>query len=221
MDFRASPERIATVIRECKADILATQEITYSQAETVGGHIGCPFIFGAARQHQSEPYGNAVFSHFRVVSHENYDLTVNRREPRQCLRVSLALPDSQNLHFFAVHLGTAFLERREQARRLLSSGVLERPDVTGARILAGDFNEWTRGLATRMLGRHLQSADISMHLKRSRTYPGALPFLHLDHIYYDTAFLVQNMHLHRTRLAVLASDHLPLIAEFETAGSTP
>ena len=215
VDWRVSPQRIADVICEIKADIIAVQELVYSQAEAISHRLELPFTFGLARHHENEPYGNAVFTRFPISSSESYDLTVRVREPRQCMRVSVALTNAHPLHFFAVHLGTSFLERRAQARRFLSEEILEDSAVKGARIVAGDFNEWTRGLATQLLSRHLQSADIMMHLKRRRTYPGVLPFMHLDHIYYDRGFYLQQMHLHRTRLALLASDHLPLIADFE------
>ena len=50
--------------------------------------------------------------------------------------------------------------------------------------MLGDFNEWLRGPATRVLTERLDSLDLRAHLKRRRTYPGFLPLLHLDHIYY-------------------------------------
>jgi endonuclease/exonuclease/phosphatase family metal-dependent hydrolase len=39
--------------------------------------------------------------------------------------------------------------------------------------------------------------------------------LHLDHIYYDGRVEVTKVELPRTRLALLASDHLPLVAELK------
>jgi len=220
VDWRVSPRRIANVICEIRADIVAGQEILYSQAEAISRELAVPFTFGAVRQHAGEPYGNAVFTRLPVLSSEQYGLTVKLREPRECLRVSIALEARETVHFFAVHLGTSFFERREQARRFVSGEILERPDVKGRRIVAGDFNEWTRGLATNLLSEHLESADISLHLKRSTSYPGMLPLLHLDHIYYDPAFRLCGMHLERTRRSLLASDHLPLIADFELAASS-
>lgn len=222
IDWRVSSRRVTDVLCEIASDVVGVQEILYSQAEAISSGTGIPFVFGAVRQHSGEPYGNAVFTRLVVLSSEQYDLTVRRREPREFLRVSVALSSGEPLHFFAVHLGTSFFERREQARRFVSTDILERADVKGARIVAGDFNEWTRGLATRMLSEHLQSADIAMHLNRRSTYPGVIPFLHLDHIYYDPMFQLRAIHLHRTRLALLASDHLPLLADFELAtGSAP
>jgi hypothetical protein len=41
-----------------------------------------------------------------------------------------------------------------------------------------------------------------------------MPFLHLDHIYYDSSLQLTEMHLHRTATSLAASDHLPLIGDF-------
>jgi endonuclease/exonuclease/phosphatase family metal-dependent hydrolase len=214
MDWRVNPARIADVIRCLESDILATQEILLSQAEEIAKRINVPFIFGRARDHAGEPYGNAVFTRLPVLCHESYDLTVLGREHRQCLRVSLSLPEAVIIHFFALHLGTSYLERRKQARQLLSPGILAAHERNTHRIVAGDFNEWTRGLTSQLLSEHLQSADLMLHLKHGKTYPGIVPFMHLDHIYYDNDFQLRDMKLLRTKLSLAASDHLPLVAKF-------
>ena len=119
------------------------------------------------------------------------------------------------LHVFNVHLGTALIERRHQGRRLMAPELLNDVEIQAPRIVLGDFNEWTRGLATRLLRSHLESADVRTHLRRSFTYPGVLPFLHLDHIYYDPDLRLERLTLHRTRKALVASDHLPLVGDFK------
>jgi len=63
----------------------------------------------------------------------------------------------------------------------------------------------------------MQSADIRTHLRRSRTYPGMLPLLHLDHMYFDAELKLERLTLWRSRKAIVASDHLPLTAEFTIA----
>ena len=87
--------------------------------------------------------------------------------------------------------------------------------VTGPKLVLGDFNEWMRGLATAMLSERLQSIDLRSHLRRRRTYPGVFPLLHLDHIYYDGRVEVAKLELPRTRRALMASDHLPLVADLK------
>jgi endonuclease/exonuclease/phosphatase family metal-dependent hydrolase len=129
--------------------------------------------------------------------------------------VDVKFDEGRLLHVFNVHLGTAFMERRHQARSLVSTDILNQQELaTGARVVLGDFNEWTHGLASRLLAEHFKSADVRHHLRRGRTYPGLLPLLHLDHIYYDQTLVLERLTLHRSRTALVASDHLPLIADF-------
>jgi len=215
MDWRVSPERILHTVREVGADVIALQEVLISQAEYLAGELRMNLTFGAAREISNVSYGNALLSRFEVAKQRNHDLKVAGREPRSCLEAELEIKPDERIFFFAVHLGTSFFERRKQALRLMAPEILGRPEVHGRRLLAGDMNEWTSGLATRILSCEMKSADTQMHLRRAKTYPGALPFLHLDHIYYDGRFHLAGMQLHKTASALLASDHLPLAADFD------
>jgi endonuclease/exonuclease/phosphatase family metal-dependent hydrolase len=85
--------------------------------------------------------------------------------------------------------------------------------VSSPKVVVGDFNEWSRGIAEDVLARRLNSIDLYPHLKRRRTYPGFFPVLHLDHIYFEGDVEVRRIELPRTRLAMVASDHLPLVAD--------
>jgi len=215
IDWRLSLPRIVKVLQEVDADIFAVQEIFEKQAACLAERLELTHVFGAARRLGEEEYGNAVFSRYRVVASSLYDLTVEGREPRKCLHLDIELQPSRVLHLFALHLGTSFFERRRQAGKLLSQEVLARSGLSGPRVVMGDFNEWTRGLVSRTLAQHMHSADLTVHLKWGRTYPGVIPFLHLDHIYYDDPLKLVNMRLHRTPASLTGSDHLPLIGEFE------
>jgi endonuclease/exonuclease/phosphatase family metal-dependent hydrolase len=97
--------------------------------------------------------------------------------------------------------------------RLLDNEILNR-EHSGPRIMLGDFNEWTHGLTSRLLKEHFRSPDLREVLGRKRTYPGVLPLLHLDHIYYDDRLTLERASVHRSRTALVASDHLPLVADF-------
>ena len=161
-----------------------------------------------------------TFSRFPVRVCRNYDLTWRHRERRGCLRTDLLLPGNSMLHLFNVHLGTSFVERRHQARMLLSDDVLSNEQWEGARIVVGDFNEWTRGLASRLMGEVFEAAKPKTFLRQGGTYPGVLPILHLDHFYYEK-HLCCGVSAYTGRAGRLASsDHLPLVAEFELANHT-
>jgi endonuclease/exonuclease/phosphatase family metal-dependent hydrolase len=221
MDRRYSPERIVDVLHEINADIVALQEVVCiedspreNQLLYIAEHSGLKYYcMGENRRIRGGAYGNAIISRYPFNEVVNYDITKQKREPRGCLRADIKVGSSL-LHLFNAHLGTSFLERRHQARLLVSNDILNNGTLFGKRILVGDFNEWTRGLTTRLLKLHLESIDLRYNTLWARSYPGLLPILHLDHIYFDQGLGLENFSLHRSRKALLASDHLPLIANF-------
>jgi endonuclease/exonuclease/phosphatase family metal-dependent hydrolase len=222
MDRRIQPARIVEVLREVDADVIGLQEVLsleegsreQDQARFISEHLEFAYHLGETRKHKGAAYGNVILSRFPIKGVESFDLSKPGLERRGGLRADIKLKNSELLHLFNVHLGTSYLERRFQARKLLANLLPTDEVLAGKRILLGDFNEWTRGLTTKLLSAHMKSADIKLHLQRSRTYPGILPLLHLDHIYYDDRMELKALHLHRSRTALLASDHLPLIADF-------
>ncbi len=222
LDRHIAPGRIADVLREVNADVIALQEVLSvggalperDQAHYLAECLGMHLVLGVVREMQGGLYGNVILSRFPVTGRKLSDLSVKRREERGCLRADLAL-EGAALHVFNVHLGTSFFERREQARMLLHTEALEYEDRCGPRLVMGDFNEWTAGLTTRLLRTRFHALDVRERLLRSRTYPGILPILHLDHVYHDAQLRVVSANLHRTRLSLLASDHLPLSVDFE------
>jgi endonuclease/exonuclease/phosphatase family metal-dependent hydrolase len=152
-----------------------------------------------------------VLSRFPIREHVQHDLSWKTCEPRCSQRVAIDVGGTAPLQIFNVHLGTALLERRYQATRL-AAWVHDRR-VLSPKLVLGDFNEWSRGIAEDILARKLNSIDLYPHLKRRRTYPGIFPVLHLDHIYFEGTIEVRRIELPRTRLAMVASDHLPLVAD--------
>lgn len=224
LDRRMKPERIAAVISELNADVVAIQEILNVKhgrqeldqvdgiLQRLPGYVSC---FGENRTLYGGEYGNLTLSRFRFETCRNYDVTWRNKERRGCLRTDIHVCDKALMHIFNVHLGTGFVERRHQAQRLLSEEVLNRKEFSGPRIVVGDFNEWTRGLASKLMGGHFESVDLRAFHRYSRTYPGLLPLLHLDHFYFDKQLRLKSFRVHRSRKAIVASDHLPLIADFE------
>lgn len=223
LDRRVRPGRIVDVLGKIDADIIALQEVLSikngkrheDQVRFIAEELGFHSAFGHNCWMKGGRYGNLLLTRFPIHVSRNYDISSRTRirEPRGCLRADVRL-DAMTLHIFNVHLGTGYFERRNQAHRLIRERILDHHDVHGPRIVLGDFNEWTRGSASQILNALFETADIRQHLKRSRTYPGLLPILHLDHIYFDPALRLEKLTLCRNRTALIASDHLPLVADF-------
>lgn len=221
LDRRVSPKRIADVIRHLDADVIALQEVLdvregrpeLDQARCIAKELdGYKWVFGENRQLYGGAYGNMTLSRFEPVVSSVHDITWHHRERRGCLQTDYDI-GRVRLHIFNVHLGTSFTERRHQARRLLSPDILQQTDLSGVKIVVGDFNEWTRGLASQLMGTAFRSATPSGFLRSRKTYPGIFPVLHLDHFYYDERISLVSIKASRTRQALIASDHLPLVAE--------
>jgi endonuclease/exonuclease/phosphatase family metal-dependent hydrolase len=216
LDGRTRPERTAAVIQSLDADVVALQEVVGAglrgggHAEALGAALGMGWVMAPARLLRGHAFGNAVLSRLPIVRHQEQDLTWKTCEPRRLQRVDVSV-DGQPLHVYNVHLGTAILERRHQARRLAE--IVTDGRVMGPKVVLGDFNEWMKGLTTTLLSEKLNSVDLRDYMRRRRTYPGLFPILHLDHIYHAGRLEILHIELPRTRAALIASDHLPLVAD--------
>jgi endonuclease/exonuclease/phosphatase family metal-dependent hydrolase len=216
LDGRTRPERIIAVLSSVDADVVALQEVVGAgprgggHAEEIGAALGMGWIMSSARLLRGHQFGNTVLSRLPITQHLEHDLSWKTCEPRRLQRVDVSVNGS-TLHVYNVHLGTALLERRHQAERLAE--IVTDRHVPGPKLVLGDFNEWMKGLVTSTLSARLNSVDLRNFLRRRRTYPGVFPLLHLDHIYYAGHLEIVGVELPRTRLALVASDHLPLVAD--------
>jgi endonuclease/exonuclease/phosphatase family metal-dependent hydrolase len=223
LDGRTRPERIIGVLKAVDADVVALQEVVGAgphgggQAEELGAALGMGWIMSSARLLRGHQFGNMVLSRFPITQHVEHDLSWKTCEARRMQRVDVSVNGS-TLHVYNVHLGTALLERRHQAERLAS--IVTDRHVPGPKLVLGDFNEWMKGLVTSTLSARLNSVDLRDFLKHRRTYPGVFPLLHLDHIYYAGHLEIVGIELPRTRLSLVASDHLPLVADVRVGGTT-
>jgi len=224
LDRRVRPNRIVDVLKETGADVIALQEVVgmdhadrqHNQVQWIADELGFHYRIGGNRRLRGAAYGNAVLTRLPIAESHNHDVTWRESEPRGCLEVLLELGGQEAIHrlrIFNVHLGTGYFERRYQSKKLLDIMNHDSRD-TAPRLVLGDFNEWPRGLTSHLLETHFNIAEPPRRLGRARSYPGILPLAHVDHIYYDSPLEATKVSIHRTRLALIASDHLPVVAEF-------
>lgn len=211
LDRRVDLMRIAAVLEETEADLVGVQEIYAPQAEALARRLGLHYRMGVTTERAEGPYGNAVLTRFAVRSAHAFDLTRHRREPRGGLRVDVSV-DGQVLHLFNVHFGLSRRERAEQVEVLVRTHIL-REGVTGSRVVVGDLNEWFPGAVGKALRRELHGP------RTRRTHPSPLPLFALDRIYWDHELHGERFHVHGSRLARLASDHLPVVARLRLGAS--
>jgi endonuclease/exonuclease/phosphatase family metal-dependent hydrolase len=119
---------------------------------------------------------------------------------------------------FNVHLSLTATLRGQQVTRLLQSTDLAHVPLPRPCIVAGDMNDWPGSLKRR----YFRPAGFECATGRRpgsrwaiKTYPSYAPTGGLDKFFYRGSLNL--LHVARSRLALarVASDHLPVIADFE------
>ncbi|WP_319406039.1 endonuclease/exonuclease/phosphatase family protein [uncultured Desulfosarcina sp.] len=204
-----APERIAAVLRDINADVMALQEVSFNNdgpndiLANLARATDAQAIAGPTLLEQKGHYGNAILSRIAPDSVDRMDISVPGREPRGAISIKLRFNGS-TVRIVATHLGLRPGERRYQMRRLLP--LLEDLDAA-VTILLGDFNEWF------LWGRPLRWANRRFgSIPAPATFPSRRPLLALDRIWVDPAERLISLHHHRHTSAAIASDHLPLVA---------
>lgn len=226
-DRRLDPARIAAVIAEHEPDIVCLQELDVGrartgkvdQAETIAQRLSMSFRFHPAMRVEAELYGDAILTPHpeRLMKAAALPTLPNvpGLEPRGALWSAIDI-DGATLNVFNTHLGLVPREQRLQAMALTGRDWLSHPDCVGPTILTGDFNATSITRPYRTLVRKLADAQRLLGRKPTvKTFPSAFPAIRIDHCFVSPQVRITGVSSPFSPLARVASDHLPLIIDFE------
>jgi endonuclease/exonuclease/phosphatase family metal-dependent hydrolase len=224
VDRRYRPERIMETLSHCRPDIVLLQEVddgvprsrNHCQVDLFGDALGLAHrAFQPNVKLRRGNYGNAILSRFPLSDVEHIELKVPLKKRRRALvgRCHITGKDGHRHSLIVVnaHLGLAGFERNIQIRRILNSNLVAHTQHHTAVIIAGDMNDLWHGQGRRLFG----PAGFHSATGPIRTFPAMMPLRALDRIYYRGRLRLHAAHASRTAVARRASDHLPLVAEFE------
>lgn len=205
------PERIAAVIAELNADLVAIQEIDKRFGER-NGLLDADYLLATTRMHllpQSKVpngqgwHGNALLVRHKPVSYTRRRLKLPGVEPRGAVVADIDLGFG-SIRFVATHMGLLRNCRNRQAGAILSALARAHPMPT---VLLGDLNEWREWRGPLKVLEPLFGRSTSCP-----SFPSRMPLLSLDRIMGWPHELISQVETHDTPLAREASDHLPVKA---------
>jgi endonuclease/exonuclease/phosphatase family metal-dependent hydrolase len=226
-DRRLNVPRIVEVLAALEPDIVALQELDVGRARTGGvdqAHeiargLDMACHFHAALTVEEEHYGDAILTAYpeRLVQvgplpgHPR----ISQLEPRGALWVEVEI-DGKRVQVINTHLGLVPREQQVQAAWLAGPAWLEHPLCVGPKILTGDFNATGTSVVYRTLTAKLQPARrLSPTRSPTSTFPSPLPVLRIDHLFVSPEIVVRDVFAPFEPLTRVASDHLPLVMDFE------
>jgi endonuclease/exonuclease/phosphatase family metal-dependent hydrolase len=220
-DLRYRLERICQVIEEQQADVVCLQEVTWHARRTrrhdqpemlarhLGVHDGCYQLNVRYRQ---GGYGNLLLSRWPLRVKHHVSLRLDRHKPRGAQLVELATSEG-DVCLTNWHLGLSERERHWQAGHLLWHPLF-RASAHLPALIVGDFNDWRNRLARGPFAEHAFD-HVTGPPSRFRSFPAYLPLLSLDKAFHRGRISIRAAHVVRTPLTRRASDHLPLVIDFE------
>lgn len=223
MDGKLSLARIARIIEQSGADIIALQELDVrrarsgdiDQAQEIARLVGMQHHFHPAIRIAEEAYGDAILSHFPMrLMHAGPLPGLSHRsdlEPRGALWVEITV-NGTPIQIMNTHLGLSAPEKLAQVEELLGSRWLGHPDCRGPVILCGDMNAGPISKSYRRIARKLKDAQRELTGHRVvATWPSNAPFNRIDHVFVSPEIQVRQVDVPRTILTRMASDHLPVL----------
>jgi endonuclease/exonuclease/phosphatase family metal-dependent hydrolase len=228
-DRRLDVGRVAEVIARLEPDIVALQELDVGrlrtngvdQAHEIARRLDMTFHFHAALKVEEELYGDAILTTLPERKVKAGPLPGYRRiptlEPRGALWVEVEV-EGRPLQVLNTHLGLVPREQQIQAACLAGPAWLGHPACASPVILLGDFNATASSVVYRTLTARLAAARrLVASGAPSATFPSALPVLRIDHLFVGPGVMVRDVFAPFDKLTRAASDHLPLVMDFDLA----
>lgn len=233
VDRRLDVGRVAEVIARLEPDIVALQELDVGrirtngvdQAHEIARRLDMAFHFHPALKVEEELYGDAVLTSLPERKIKTGALPGHPRipalEPRGALWVEVEI-EGRAVQVINTHLGLVPREQHLQAAHLAGPGWLGHPACADPTILLGDFNATTNSVVHRALTARLrQSRALAAKASPSATFPSTFPVLRIDHVFVSSQIVVKDVFAPYDPLSRTASDHLPLVMDFELRSEAP
>jgi endonuclease/exonuclease/phosphatase family metal-dependent hydrolase len=222
LDRRYDLGRTISVLQHYQPDILMLQEVAreiprarqHDQAELLAQALGFHGVFAMEHQFRAGAYGNLILARWPIFDPTHLDLTIGSRKKRGLIQGRVRVHTNgrqQTVVVHNMHLGLAGRERGPQLDRFISFRPFRNLHRSTPVIVGGDLNDLWGSLGAK----YLVPSGFARAGALSNTFPSALPLRPLDGLYFRGKLQLLHCEVAHSRIARLASDHLPIYADFE------
>lgn len=214
-DGRRDPDRILSVLREIDADVIALQEAdrrfgdraSVLPRQAIDDHSPWRAVPLRMRPDSIGWHGNALLVRRGIEAGPGMPVSLPTLEPRGAVCAELTIA-GRRLRVVGMHLDLSGLRRRHQLRAVLDH--LGKCGAPAPAVLMGDFNQWSH-----MRGAMREVETGWNALVPGNSFPSRQPVAALDRIVLSRDWHCHGAGVHHSRLAAVASDHLPVFARIE------
>lgn len=219
LDGNVDIERIADVIQQTKADIIALQEVdkftersgNLDIVKELSLQTGLEYTaFGKNLDYEGGEYGNAILSRFPIQSVQNFHFENLSDEQRGVLAAEISI-QHHSLLFINTHLDHT--KETDKERVLYTEKIVDKiipsyqSDII---ILAGDLNDIPGSKTYQTIQSNLKDAWNKAGEGEGFTIPVKNPDRRIDYIFYSGNTKATEANVFYSE----ASDHLPLCVRF-------
>ncbi len=225
IDGMRSEQRVAEVLAECAPDVVALQELDCArrrskgvdQAACIAAWLEMESHFHPAYEFRTEKFGDAILSRHPMRLVRAGALPGRSCWPpgerRGALWVEIQA-EGALWQVFNTHFGLGRSERQVQAKALAGPDWVGRTTPESPTVICGDFNSPPGGVVHGYLSARWREV---VPVDPGKTFPSRYPLVRLDHFFARGRIELRGAHVHQSALSRVASDHLPLVAEFAPA----
>jgi endonuclease/exonuclease/phosphatase family metal-dependent hydrolase len=220
-DRRYRLDRIIDVIRAEQPDLVCLQEVDFNVkrsrfdnqpdilADRLRAHTS---LYQLNHPRRAGGYGNLILSRWPLVSRHQLSIRYRRRKNRGAQMVVVDTPTG-HLRLVNWHLGLGERERRWQVKHLLEHHLFGHGGHLPT-LIAGDYNDWRNTLGRLRFAPH-GFEQVTAPTRHYRSFPAFFPLAALDKVYRKGPVHIESAGTVRHRQARRASDHLPLLVDFQ------
>ncbi|CEG26272.1 endonuclease/exonuclease/phosphatase family protein [Bacillus sp. B-jedd] len=221
-------ERIAGLIRDEGADIVAIQEVDRhygarsdfeDQAKKLAELLGYHYVYAAnldldplEEGAERRQYGTAVLSKYPIIQAENYLLPSFGKEQRGLLEATVNVKGN-HIRVYNTHLGLTVSQRLAQVEEINKIVSAKKTPA----VLMGDLNAEPDSDEVKQLLNGANLVDAFENRDNADTFPVENPIKRIDYIFASEGLKIFNQEV----IYSTYSDHLPVIAEIELERTAP